>query len=204
MSGAIHRKTYRATVGSQEIDLPLVPIGNGLAISLLMTIDCGVHFAEKAGRDLAARLMSSRPDIVATAATMGIPVAIEVTRSLGLDDYVVLQKSDKVHLKDALSEPVVSITTTGTQRLLLDRARIPALAGRRVAFVDDVVSTGSSARAALTLLRAAGAEIVAVGALLTEATSWRNALGDDARLIHSLGQIPLFAADGDGWREVWE
>ena len=55
-------------------------------------------------------------------------MAIEVSRALGLDDYLILQKTPKVHLGDALSEPMSSITTEVPQRLLLDRARIPAVA----------------------------------------------------------------------------
>ena len=68
-------------------------------------------------------------DIVATVATMGIPVAVEVTRHLGLDQYVVLHKTPKIHLADAVSEQVRSITTDADQRLLFDRARIKDVAG---------------------------------------------------------------------------
>ncbi len=52
---------------------------------------------------------------------MGIPIAIEVSRALGLDDYLILQKTPKIHLSDAVSEPVRSITTDATQLLLFDR-----------------------------------------------------------------------------------
>ena len=195
---------YRVEIGSQTVELPLVPIGPETAISLLMTIDHGVRFMERAGADLAAALAPMQPEIVATAATLGIPVAIEVTKALGLDDYLVLQKTPKIHLGDALAEPLSSITTAGAQRLLLDRARIAAVAGKRVALVDDVVSTGGSMAACLRLLRAAGAEMVAVGTLLAEGTGWTRALGDDARLVHSLGRIPLFRRAGDDWAEQWD
>ena len=46
---------------------------------------------------------------------MGIPLAIEVTRHLGLDDYVILHKTPKTHLGDTLAEPVRSITTGPTR-----------------------------------------------------------------------------------------
>lgn len=64
--------------------------------------------------------------------------------------------------------------------------------------MDDVISTGASAVAALRLLRQAGADIVAIGALLTESGAWRGALGPDAPLVHALGQIPLFHPGPDG------
>jgi len=203
--GAIMGDRYRVQIGSQEVEVPLVPIGPGSAISLLMTIDHGVQFGETAGGDLAAAIADTRPDIVASAATLGIPVAIEVSRHLGLDDYLILQKTPKVHLGDALAEPLSSITTEATQRLLLDRRRIPAVAGKRVALVDDVIATGGSIAASARLLRAAGAEVVVIGAFLVEGAAWRSALGDDADLVRSLGSIPMFADDGTGaWREVWD
>jgi hypothetical protein len=58
-----------------------------------MTIDMGVRFTATAGAELARPLGPTRPDCVASVATLGIPVAVEVTRALGLDDYLILQKT---------------------------------------------------------------------------------------------------------------
>jgi adenine/guanine phosphoribosyltransferase-like PRPP-binding protein len=190
--------TYRARIGSQEIDLPIVPLAEDLAVALLITVDHGVQFATQAGRDLAELFADQRIEVVASVATMGIPIAIEVTRALGLDDYLIFQKTPKIHLGDAISEPVKSITTGSLQRLLFDRARIDAARGRRVALVDDVVSTGASLRAALNLLRHVDAQPVAIGTLATEADEWRTTLGADADLIRSLGSLPLFRRDAHG------
>jgi adenine phosphoribosyltransferase len=127
-----------------------------------------------------------------SAATLGIPVAIEVSRHLGLDQYVIVQKSPKIHLADALVEYVQSVTSSGSQRLLLDRRAIPLLKGRRVVVVDDVVATGSSLAATLKLVRQAGAEVVGIGVILTEGHEWKKPLGGDAGLVTSLGHIPQF------------
>lgn len=169
-----------------------------LSIALLISVDHGVRFAETAGRELAAVLEPLRVEIVASVATMGIPLAIEVTRALGLDDYVILHKTPKIHLADAVDEPVRSITTDRDQRLLFDQARRRAVDGRRVAIVDDVVSTGGSSRAALNLIRRVGGEPVAFGALLTEGGLWRATLGEDVALLRTLGSIPLFRHQPDG------
>ena len=123
---------YRGRIGAQEVDLPLVPIADDLVIALLITVDHGVRFAEQAGSELAALLAPYEAEVVVSVATMGIPLAIEVTRALGLDDYLILQKTPKIHLQDALSEPVTSITTGSPQKLLFDRARVSVVAGRRV------------------------------------------------------------------------
>jgi adenine phosphoribosyltransferase len=190
--------TYRATVGSQEIDLPLIPITQDLAIALLITVDHGVRFVELAATELARLLEPYEIEIVVSVATMGIPLAIEVTRALGLDDYLILQKTPKLHLRDAITEPVKSITTGAQQRLLFDAARVGAVKGRRVGLVDDVISTGASMRAALNLLNRVGAEPVAIGTLVTEASTWRRLLGDTVNLVHALGAIPVFRRDGTG------
>jgi adenine phosphoribosyltransferase len=198
MLGHMTQSTYLAQIGTQEVELPLVSLGSNLAIALMITVDLQVQFLDEAGRQLAEILRPLDVDVVVTIATMGIPVAISVAHGLGLDHYVVLHKTQKIHLETALAESVRSITTAAEQRLLLDRARIPLLQGKRVAILDDVISTGASVSAALRLVRRAGGEVVGVGVLATEASQWRSALADDAVLVRALGALPLFRSDGQG------
>jgi adenine phosphoribosyltransferase len=117
----------------------------------------------------------------------------------------VLQKTRKIHLRDALSEPLSSITTGAAQSLLLDRRAVPAIGGKNVVFVDDVISSGGSCAAALRLIRAAGGNIVGVGAILVEGAGWKTKLGRDAERVSFLGTIPLFRPTGpDGaWEPDW-
>ena len=197
-SSTVTRGTYTVDIGSQRVNLPVVSLNENLALALLITVDMGLAFMAKAGEELAEVLAPYDLDVVATVATMGIPLAVEVTRYLGLDQYVVLHKTPKIHLADAVAEPVRSITTDADQRLLFDRARIKDVQGKRVAIVDDVISTGASTGAALRLLRGVGANIVAIGTLVTEASLWRNALGDDALMVRALSSIPVFRPDGAG------
>ncbi|HEV3186434.1 MAG TPA: phosphoribosyltransferase family protein [Acidimicrobiales bacterium] len=194
----MNRGTYSVDIGSQRVELPVVSLNENLALALLITVDMGVSFMAKAGEELADVLGPYDVDVVATVATMGIPLAVEVTRYLGLDQYVVLHKTPKIHLADAVTEKVRSITTDAEQRLLFDRARIADVDGKRVAIVDDVISTGASTGASLRLLRGVGADIVVIGTLVTEAGLWRAALGDDASKVRALGSIPVFRPDGSG------
>lgn len=197
-AGTTGDATYLTRVGSQEVRVPLVEVADGLFIALLITVDHGVGFAERAGAELAERLAPFGAEIVVSVATMGIPLAIEVTRALGLDDYLILHKTPKIHLGDAIAEPVTSITTGSPQQLRMDPARLHAAAGRRVAVVDDVISTGASLQAALNLLRRVGARPVVAGALLTEGAEWRRRLGPDAELVQTLGAIPVFRRGPQG------
>ena len=191
-------RTYLVDIGTQRVALPVVSLNPHLALAMLITVDMGVQFMSRAGEELADVLRPYDVNIVATVATMGIPLAVEVTRHLGLDQYVILHKTPKIHLADAVTEPVRSITTDVDQRLLFDRARIKDVDGQRVAIVDDVISTGASTGAALRLLRRVGANVVAIGTLVTEASLWRSALGNDAEQVRALGSIPVFHPDGLG------
>jgi adenine/guanine phosphoribosyltransferase-like PRPP-binding protein len=201
----MYSSTYPTTVGSQSVELPLVPLSDELTIALLICVDLGVHFAETAGRELAELMRPAEPDIVVSVATMGIPLAIEASRALGIDDYVILHKTPKIHLGETYAEPVHSITTDAPQKLRMDPARVSAVQGRRVAVVDDVISTGASTLAALRLVRRIGAEPVVIGTLMTEGSGWRDALGADADNVRALGSMPLFrpSPEGDGLIEDW-
>ncbi|KAJ9133676.1 hypothetical protein NKR23_g10563 [Pleurostoma richardsiae] len=195
-------QTWTVDVAGREINLPIVAIKPDFGISLMMIIDLGVAFGEHCGRALADNLRPLKPDIVVGAATLGIPVAIEVSRGLGIDRYVILQKSNKIHLTDALVQPITSITSKGEQRLLLDRDAVPLLGGRRVVVVDDVVASGSSLKGAMDLVRRAGGDVVGVGVILTEAREWGATLGEDVKLVHGLAHIPQFKLDDSVWKPI--
>ncbi|GAB4064795.1 adenine phosphoribosyltransferase [Ancylobacter sonchi] len=198
----IAAQSWHVDVDGLDVELPIVPLGPDFAISLMMVIDLGVTFGTFVGTRLADRLRPLKPDVVVGAATLGIPIAIEVSRALGLDQYVILQKSPKVHLGDALVQTISSITSKGEQKLLLDRRMIPLLAGRRVVVVDDVVASGSSLKGSIDLVRRAGGEVIGAGVILTEARAWQAVLGEDAALIRSLGHIPQFEAKAGSWQPI--
>jgi len=191
-------RTYPTMVGSQAVELPLVSLNDDLTIALLICVDMGVAFAETAGRELAELMRPAQPEIVVSVATMGIPIAIEASRALGLDDYVILHKTPKIHLGEEWAEPVYSITTDKPQRLRMDPARVQAVRGKRVAVVDDVISTGASLASALRLVRRMDADPVVIGTLMTEGAGWKSALGEDAAKVRTLGAMPLFHPDGQG------
>ncbi|MGH1490255.1 MAG: phosphoribosyltransferase family protein [Acidimicrobiales bacterium] len=192
-------QTFQANLGSQHLDLPIVEVAPDLAIALFISTDVKLSIVKRAAEELAELLAPSQPEMVVTAATMGIPMAMATAMALGLEDLTVLHKTAKIHLADALVEPLSSITTEGSQVLRLDQARVPMMAGRRVAFIDDVISTGSSAAAALRLIRRAEAEVVSIGTALLEGSAWEQALKADTDRTFSLGSIPLFRPRPEGW-----
>ena len=107
---------------------------------------------------------------------------------MGMPYYVVARKSVKPYMTDPLSSTVLSITTQKPQTLCLDSADARLLRGRRVAIVDDVISTGESLRAMEELLHACDANIIARAAILAE-----DKAADRDDIIY-LERLPLFDA----------
>jgi adenine phosphoribosyltransferase len=60
------------------------------------------------------------------------------------------------------------------------------VSGRKVALVDDVISTGSTLKGMRKVMELAGAEIVAEAAIFTEGEP------EDWNHIIALGHLPLF------------
>jgi orotate phosphoribosyltransferase len=76
-------------------------------------------------------------------------------------------------------------------RYRLPSGQRPHVRGERVAVVDDVISAGSSARAAITALTEAGAAITAVGALLILGDAALTHFAAQAIPVVTLGRRPL-------------
>ncbi|HEX4019073.1 MAG TPA: hypothetical protein VHX15_20220 [Frankiaceae bacterium] len=76
---ASYTDRYPVSIGSQRVQLPVIPLRPELAIALLMTVDMGVRFLRTAGAELAALLAPAQPECIVSMATLGIPVAHEVT-----------------------------------------------------------------------------------------------------------------------------
>ncbi len=83
-----------------------------------------------------------------------------------------------------ISRQVLSITTGKPQLLVLDGADVPLIRGKRVAIVDDVVSTGSTLAGLRELIESVGGEVVGVLAVFTEGTPRQD--------VVALGHLPLF------------
>jgi pyrimidine operon attenuation protein/uracil phosphoribosyltransferase len=90
------------------------------------------------------------PQVVAGLPTLGHVLAPLLAQRLGHSNRVALGTTHKLWYEDALSVPLSSVTSPADgRRLWLDPGVLQRLQGRRVLLVDDVISTGASARAAL-------------------------------------------------------
>ena len=179
--------TYEIDIAGLTRQLPLCPLNDELSIGAFVIfgdVELTVHCA--------AELLKIAPDydyIIAPEAK-AIPLAYEMARQSGENRYFVARKKAKAYMQGVFSVEVQSITTAGTQTLVIDAEDAAAINGKRVIIVDDVISTGESLRAMEVLCEKAGAEVVGKMAVLAE--------GDAAKRedIIVLAPLPLFNADG--------
>ena len=174
---------YEMTVAGLTRKLPLVRIKPGLSIASFVVLgDCEMVTA-------AAPLIAEKlPEIdyIMTAEAKGIPLVNEVCRVLGHPRYIVARKSVKSYMTDPVEISVESITTQRVQNLYLDKNDAELIHGKRIALLDDVISSGESLRAMEELAVKAGAFVVARAAILAEGDA---ADRDD---IIFLEKLPLF------------
>jgi adenine phosphoribosyltransferase len=109
-------------------------------------------------------------DLIVCAESKAVGMAQVLVERFAMDRYVVLRKGVKNYMPRRPRAPLVqeatSITTAGAQTLVLDPNDFALVEGQRLLVVDDVIATGSTARAACALLGRAGATVAAVATVL--------------------------------------
>ena len=178
---------YHMRVAGLERDLPICPVTDSLYIAGFVIFG-DQELTVACARDLLAKAPAY--DYIITAEAKGIPLAHEMARQAGVNDYVVARKGPKVYMDNIITTEVDSITTAHTQTLCIGQKEIDLMKGRRVLIVDDVISTGESLKSIETLVNKAGGNIVGRMAVLAEGDA---ADRDD---IICLEKLPVFNADG--------
>lgn len=158
--------TYKLDICGFETDLPILPLPSGINICFF-NLHGNQLLTEHCGKELAKRL-DGKCDIVITAESKGLQLAHVVARELNQPYYAVCRKSKKSYMQDGIQTTVQSITTGGTQTLYLSKHDVDLLKGKRVAIVDDVVSTGGSLHGLEDIVNLSGGIVVAKAFVLAE------------------------------------
>lgn len=177
-------ETYPVEVAGVRRSLRLFQIAPGVRIAILNILG-DTEFVQAVSKELAAKLRSIDFDMIVTAEAKAIPLAYAVSAELE-KPYVVLRKSHKPYMGDALRSETLSITTGEPQTLYLDEKDRQIIIGKRVVLLDDVISTGSTLQGMRLIMDKAQAKVVAEAAIFTEGdrAKWTN--------IIALGHLPVF------------
>ena len=176
-------KTYTLNVAGLARELPIIKLSYDLSIASFVILG-DTEIVRKTAPIIAKKL--PEVDFIVTAEAKGIPLAYEISRVLNLNEYVVARKSVKAYMEESIEVEVNSITTTNSQKLYLNNRDAKKIKGKRIALVDDVISTGQSLKALERLVEKAGGKVLAKAAILAEGDA------KDRKDIIFLEALPTF------------
>lgn len=178
------QKTFPVEVDGVHRDLRLFEIKPGLSIAILNILG-DTEFVQACAKALAKKMNEREYDVIVTAEAKSIPLAHAIS-VFTEKPYVVLRKSYKPYMGDALQVETLSITTGKPQTLYLDSKDREVMKGRKVIIVDDVISTGSTLQGMRLIIEKAGAIVAGEAAIFTEGerAKWAD--------IIALGHLPVF------------
>jgi adenine phosphoribosyltransferase len=179
------REVYEINIAGVSRQLQKFEIKPGVKIAILNVLG-DTELVQAAASALAKQLADKQVDVLLTAEAKAIPIAHAISVVMNNLPYVVLRKSYKPYMGEALKSETLSITTGKPQELYLDEKDRELIKGKRVAIIDDVISTGSTLQGIRLIAQKAEAKIVAESAILTE--------GDRAQWhdIIALGHLPVW------------
>lgn len=148
--------------------LPYVKIKENLALASFVCLS-DTELIQAVAPELVKHL--PEVDYLMTAEAKGMCLTYELSRLMGMKEFIVARKSKKPYMQNALGCTVYSITTQAEQTLYLNGCDAEKIKGKRVALIDDVIATGDSIRALEELAKKAGAKIVTQAAILAELES---------------------------------
>jgi adenine phosphoribosyltransferase len=177
------REIYTVEVAGITRHFPLFEVAPGVRIAIFNMLGDTI-VVKAAAAALAERLKDIPADVLVTAEAKSIPLIYEMSALMGLP-YVVLRKSYKSYMGEAISAETHSITTGNSQTLFLDEKDRELVAGKKVILVDDVVSTGSTLQAMQKVIGLADGHIEQVAAIFTEGDAdWSHVI--------ALNNLPVF------------
>ncbi len=180
----IREDFYTVELAGVRRDLPLVRVAPGLRVALFNLLG-DTEIVKAVAPELAA-MLPKETEVLLHPEGKGIPLVYELSAQTGLP-YVVPRKTKKQWMLNPISSDVKSITTGKPERYWLDSRELPKIQGKKVAIVDDVISTGSTLEAMEELVVRTGGTVVARVAIFTE--------GDERENVSSLQHLPLFPDD---------
>lgn len=197
--------TYVATLpDNRQLALPIRRRDDGTGLASLIVNQASFEVLDALAGHLADPLREKGVDLIVGLPTLGLTLAAEVARRMGHRRYLPLGTSPKFWYRPDLSVTIASVTTEAERRLYIDPRLLPLLSGRRIALVDDVISSGRSITAGLALLGKCGGLPVAIGTAMLQTDRWRAcpcpALPGWQELVVGVLETPLLHRGEAGWR----
>ena len=178
-----NRETYTVEIAGLTRHFPLFEVAPGVRIAIFNMLG-DTEIVKGIGKALTEKLKDVKADVLITAEAKSIPLIYEMSALMNLP-YVVLRKTYKPYMGDAIEATTVSITTGKPQTLYLDEKDKVLISEKNVIIVDDVVSTGSTLKGMEKIVKMAGGNIITITAAFTEGDAdWSH--------VVALENLPVF------------
>lgn len=176
-------KFFEVDIKGYNAQLPILQLPSGINIAFF-NLHGNPVLTEHCGKELAP--LAKDCDVLITAESKGLQLTHVVARELNMPYYAVARKSKKLYMQDGISVSYGSSITTGQdQQYFLSKHDVDLIKGKKVAIVDDVISTGASVEGLENLVKKAGGIVTKKLFVLAEGDS------KDRPDVNYLATIPL-------------
>jgi len=164
--------------------LPIVSLTPKIKIASISLLG-DAELTEKAAEKLAEKLKNYQFDYLVGPEVKVVPLLYALSQKLGQKRYVVCRKS----IKGYMTSPKLLKIPKGSKfnMLVLDGPDVELLKGKKVAVVDDVVSSGTTLINLGKLLNQIGAKIVVTATIFKQGEQYQG------NLIY-LACLPIFSS----------
>ncbi|MBQ8291463.1 MAG: adenine phosphoribosyltransferase [Clostridia bacterium] len=177
-------KYHTVDICGFQAELPILPLPSGISIAFF-NLHGDSAMTEHCAKKIAPLVADC--DVILTAESKGLQLAHCVARELNMRYYAVARKSKKLYMQDGIELTYDSSITTGKeQTFYLSKHDTDLIKGKKVAIVDDVVSTGASLKGLELLVEKAGGKVHKKAFVLAE-----DEAANRTDVIY-LASIPIF------------
>jgi len=160
-----------------------------------LSFGCDVEFTKRVAGELFKKLKKFKPDCLFSAEAKATALTYELAKRFGHREYAIARKALKENIKGYISVSCKSISARNLGRLLLSKHYADMIAHRRIALIDDCISTGSTISSLINLALLAKAKVVAIASIWLEGAwpfeKFKDEI-DSGSLIY-LDTLPIFA-----------
>ncbi|KAG4027487.1 hypothetical protein MFRU_029g00110 [Monilinia fructicola] len=191
--------------------LPIRPLGNtmdDIAVCSLALPHASMTVVKELARILANKIRKFDPEVVMGLPTGGLVLAPFVAEELGFDRHIPWGYSKKPWYGDDLTTKISCIFNGPGEEpsVYLDPNLLSLIKGKRIALIDDVVSSGTTIAAMLKFLKTEeekggmGLNIVCVGVGMLQGDKYLTQLGAEVvEMVVGAVESPLLKAVEGGW-----
>lgn len=178
---------YEIEIAGIKRKLPLMAVGKKTKLAQFNILG-DVELVEKIAENLAKKLKNYQFDFLVGPEVKVVPLIHELAKKLGYKHYIICRKSVKPYMVSPIVLKPLPYFPRHIKPLVIDSRDAEILKGKKVAIVDDVVSTGVTMRMINKLMEKIGAEVVVNAAVIRQGREQFDKLEN---FIY-LAELPIF------------